>query len=518
MAREIAEAVTGLRDWRVQHPTATFAELEAAVDERFNAARARVLGELARLSAAADLAGRPAGERARCPACGDRLAPQGKRRRAVVTQGAREVVLERDYARCPACGRGVFPLDEELGLLPGPLSPRLREAVVRVGTWIPSFQRGAAALAYFTGVRVDAETVRRQTEAAGAALVDRETAEAARLEREAPAPAGGPRVQQISADGAMVPLRGGEWAEAKTLAVGEVVAARDGAGAPVVRTVGASYFSRLADSDAFGRLALPELHRRGTATAGTVAAVLDGSLWLQAFVDLHRPDAVRILDFPHAVESLSAAVQAALGVGAVAAVVWLARHAHELKTGDPDAVLAALAALPVHDAADPAAAATARDQALGYLRARREQIAYARFQAMGLPIGSGMVESANKLVVEERLKGPGMHWARPNVDPMLALRCAAANDRWDEVWPGVVRSLRRAPDPCPTRARRPAGLSAAQAGRPRRAPRPPPLRVAPMPADRPRRIVAGRPTPDHPLKRRPFQHRELLRQTTSTKR
>ncbi len=109
MGREIAEAVSGLWDWRAQHPRAMFAEIEAAVDERFNAARARVLGELAQLSGAADLAGRPARERARCPDCGGRLRPQGKRRRTVVTQGAQEVPLERDYALCPACGRGVFP-------------------------------------------------------------------------------------------------------------------------------------------------------------------------------------------------------------------------------------------------------------------------------------------------------------------------------------------------------------------------------------------------------------------------
>jgi hypothetical protein len=109
MAGEIAGAVAGLWDWRAQHPRATLAEIEAAVDERFNAARARVLGELAQLWAAADLAGTPAGERARCPDCGAELRPRGKRRRAVVTQGAREVVLERDYARCPARGRGVFP-------------------------------------------------------------------------------------------------------------------------------------------------------------------------------------------------------------------------------------------------------------------------------------------------------------------------------------------------------------------------------------------------------------------------
>jgi hypothetical protein len=371
---------------------------------------------------------------------------------------------------------------------------------VRLGTWIPSFARAADALAWFGGVRVSEATACRRTEAAGAALVALETAEAERLAAETPAPPAGPRVQQLSADGAMVPLVGGEWGEVKTLAIGEVVAARDADGGPVVRTTAVSYVSRLADSATFGRLALVETHRRGTARAGTVAAVLDGSVWLQVLVDLHRPDAVRILDFPHALEHLSAAVQATLGIGAVAAAAWLALHAHELKHGDPDAVLAAVRALPVHDAADPAAAAVARDQTLAYLEARRAQIAYARFQALGLPIGSGMVESANKLVVQERLKGPGMHWARPHVDPMLALRCAVCNDRWDETWPRIARSLRRPPDLCPTRTRRPVGLSAHQAHRPAaRTARPPRLRVAPMPVREPR-IADGHPTDAHPWK------------------
>jgi hypothetical protein len=47
------------------------------------------------------------------------------------------------------------------------------------------------------------------------------------------------------------------------------------------------------------------------------------------------------------------------------------------------------------------------------------------------------VESANKLVVEDRLKGAGMHWTDGNVNPMLALRNVVCNDRWDTVWPQV---------------------------------------------------------------------------------
>jgi hypothetical protein len=40
------------------------------------------------------------------------------------------------------------------------------------------------------------------------------------------------------------------------------------------------------------------------------------------------------------------------------------------------------------------------------------------------------VESANKLVVEARLKGGGMHWRRGNITPMVALRASRCYGRW----------------------------------------------------------------------------------------
>jgi len=73
-----------------------------------------------------------------------------------------------------------------------------------------------------------------------------------------------------------------------------------------------------------------------------VVAVADGSEWLQKFIDLHRPNAVRILDFPHAVEHLSLAAHATYGVGTPAASSWLAEHITTLRQGDPMQVLTAL--------------------------------------------------------------------------------------------------------------------------------------------------------------------------------
>jgi len=395
-------------------------------------------------------------------------------------------------------GPGFPPLDEELGLLPGALTPRLHEGLVRLGAEIP-FGRAAALFARFTGVPVSEATARRLTEAAGAAAVVVAAAEVARLERAAPPPPPGPAVQQVSVDGAMAPLVGGEWAEVKTLVVGVVA---DRAGEPGLTAP--SYFCRLADHATFTRLALGELHRRGTEAAGTVVGIADGAEWCQGFLDAHRPDAVRILDFPHAVEHLAAAAQAAFGSGTPVQADWLAAQATALKRDGPAGVLAALRALPIATAPDPVMAATDRDGCLAYLERRLGQLEYPAFIAAGYPIGSGAVESANKRVVEARLKGAGMRWARRHVDPVLALRGAVCSDRWDADWPATATELRMsARRRAELRAARPSpGASPVPATAPPPPPRPRPDRAIPCTrASGTPTFTHGRPTAAHPWKR-----------------
>jgi ribosomal protein S27AE len=105
-----AESVwTGMADWRAAHPQATFSEIEAALDERLNQVRARVLADLALASAAADLTAESAAERPRCERCGAVLHARGTSDRTLLTQGGAEVRLRRSYATCPRCGDGAFP-------------------------------------------------------------------------------------------------------------------------------------------------------------------------------------------------------------------------------------------------------------------------------------------------------------------------------------------------------------------------------------------------------------------------
>ena len=347
----------------------------------------------------------------------------------------------------PRVTRGFFPLDEELELLPGALTPSLVETIVRLGTWMP-FVPVTKSVAYFCKVDLAEATARRKTEEAGRAYVEVQTAQVAALEGGEDLPAEvGPSLLQMSVDGAMVPLRHKAWGEVKTLAIGVVGQPIQKDGEWEVHTEQLSYFSRMTDHETFARLATVETHRRGVATAQTVCAVNDGAEWNQKFVDDQRFDAVRILDWGHGAEHVAEVGRALHGTDTPAARTWLSEQLKEFKTGDSVRVLGDIGQLRDGLAAgtqarvDPDALGVVTSN-LAYFEKRREQIRYAEFEQLGYPIGSGIVESGNKLVVEVRMKGAGMHWAPEHVDPMVALRTVACADRWDEAWPQISVRLR----------------------------------------------------------------------------
>jgi hypothetical protein len=117
---------------------------------------------------------------------------------------------------------------------------------------------------------------------------------------------------------------------------------------------------------------------------------------------------------------------------------WLGERLHCLKQQGPDKLLREFQLLQQQH---PEAQAISGN--LAYLEKRKSQMQYPLFQTQGWPIGSGIVESGNKLVVEARLKGSGMHWAENHVNAMLALRNIICSDRWKSEWPKVEARLRQ---------------------------------------------------------------------------
>jgi hypothetical protein len=356
----------------------------------------------------------------------------------------------------------------------------MQEGMVRLATWMP-FRQAGEQLEFFMGTAVGATTIRQTTEQAGEAHVQLQDNKVATIEAHCPPSPPGPEVQLMSVDGAFIQLVGGEWKEVKTLALGVVGKPVEEDGEQVVHTHELSYFSRMSDSKEFERQALVEIHERGVEKAETVCAVTDGAEWIQRFVDVHRPDAVRILDFAHAKEKITEVGKTIEEQGLLLAFLeqkceekrakrnkscqtnkkqaaepkklkqtqqqlaaqqskvrlegWLDGQAEELKKGEAALVLQEIERLvTLMQEAGHAKAAETMAKCLNYLKERHSMIAYATFREQGYPIGSGSVESANKLVVESRMKGAGMRWGEHHVDAMLALRNVVCSDRWRPAW------------------------------------------------------------------------------------
>ena len=101
------QAARAIAQWRQEHPKATLAEIEAAVDEQMNQMRARMIKKVVQASSCEQVAN---GEReSQCPQCGKRMQARGKHKRSLQTQGGQMVTLTRQYQSCPLCGYSFFP-------------------------------------------------------------------------------------------------------------------------------------------------------------------------------------------------------------------------------------------------------------------------------------------------------------------------------------------------------------------------------------------------------------------------
>ena len=129
-------------------------------------------------------------------------------------------------------------------------------------------------------------------------------------------------------------------------------------------------------------------------------------------------DCVEILDWWHAVEKLWLIAQHHFDAESEEAAAWVSGQKAFLMEGRLSAIVRNIRQLyPGGNALpDPVRKAT------HYLFHNLRRMRYRLFREAGYPIGSGTVESACQLVVQQLLKQSGMRWCRHGAQAMLALR------------------------------------------------------------------------------------------------
>jgi hypothetical protein len=178
-----------------------------------------------------------------------------------------------------------------------------------------------------------------------------------------------------------------------------------------------------------------EAHRQQIPKAKLVVWISDGArgFW-RLFERCFAQVAIGILDFYHATEHLHAAAEA---YGSTmkhrSPQQWFTRLRHQLRHGYGHHILSEFAAL-LRYGSTPDSAKSVLRQVRNYLKIHQPHLQYRQFKKLGLPIGSGMVESACKWLITQRFKGAGMRWSEPGFDHLLQLRLAWSNHRFDPLF------------------------------------------------------------------------------------
>jgi len=105
--RMSAEVLSGMKEWVVQHPKATFAEIERETMKRMAQLQARIMEDVVQAMEAKEAQESPGVHY--CAECGAKMQPRGERERRIQSQGGQEVSIQRRYLVCPKCGAGFFP-------------------------------------------------------------------------------------------------------------------------------------------------------------------------------------------------------------------------------------------------------------------------------------------------------------------------------------------------------------------------------------------------------------------------
>lgn len=384
-----------------------------------------------------------------CEKCGKRLQSKGFASRQIKSVIG-IIKWERRLGRCPnKCAIGqVAPLDHAMGLLPNQKSDSgLQQIACLVAVFVP-FEIAAMLLTQLSGVTVSSQAIWEWVQIGGKKLMQQLEAELDALkagqlpETEAMNAMEMAQTLLTGADGVMAPFRPQpktaagktKWREVKVAIFARLEKRRTRSGKTTNRLHRHRVAAVLGNIDDLSERMWLEALKQGITQAPQVVWLSDGGrgFW-RLFDERFHAHAVGVLDFYHAAQNIWSGVKVWLDGRTNHAKSWFSDARHRLRHGQANAVLDDIqAALSLDGLPDSAHQALTR--LYNYLDKHREHIEYDKMKALGLPIGSGLVESTCKWLIQQRFKGVGMRWSEDGFNHLLHLRLAWVNGRFDSLF------------------------------------------------------------------------------------
>lgn len=353
-------------------------------------------------------------------------------------------------------GQGFYPVLALLGISER-TTPLIRCFVTQAGTQAPSFEQARPVVAWL-GLNFSKSRIRRISEAfcqTGLAVRGHRLASWLAGNVAPGAALKGKRVA-IGVDGGRINIRQTkskgrkrksgwpgyetDWQEPKLL----IIYVLDEQGRKVSRTgIPLVADGTLLGKDEFMKILQMHLHQLGIAQAESIVLLGDGAKWIWKNIPALlyqlgcRPEQItQVLDFYHAVQHLYKLGEALFGTTAKGKA-WAKKWAKKLKKGGAAALVNQIKRLLVNEMGqDQEKVQTEYNFFQGHqLQGRLD---YAYFKEQKLPIGSGVVESLIRQVVNLRLKGCNKAWLEENAEAFLHARCQWAVQQWSNFCDAVL--------------------------------------------------------------------------------
>lgn len=356
----------------------------------------------------------------RCPRCGELVAVKVKKRARQVRTLSGPQVLRRNYHYCKACQVGFYPLDEALGLPEGgEVTKEVERRILDFGV-NDTFNEAAERWEVHYGWPISENLVRRVVERVGRV---QERCEPQVLQEELQAvPQQEPALVVVGVDGSMLPTRGEDtWREAKVAVVSrEEAAEASQEGTPGQKQ--ARYVAAVGSPQELREELAAALEAHGAPRAQRVAWLGDGAPWVWKLAEQLCPQATQILDWRHVQQYVVECGKALFGEADACLSVWRNTAETLLWRGETQVLLRELEACLFLCKTDEEKEALVDFKR--YCTNNEQRMQYAAFREAGLPVGSGIIESAHRHVLQQRMKRAGQHWEPQRAHRMARLRAA----------------------------------------------------------------------------------------------
>lgn len=365
--------------------------------------------------------------------CGGEAAYQFNRSGTLLTILG-QIEYKRPYYLCASCQKGVYPLDQKLGLRPGQMSAELESLSGMTGAQL-SFGQGSNLFEALTLLSLSDHSLAKATQAIGREVQaqEEEWIEQSRDETWLQAQdrlAERPKRLYGALDAAKVHIRAEEEDPWRDLKVGAWFTTT--AKPPQqpdedwkIEADDLSYYCDILAAKEFGNLLWATGCQRQAQLAQEIIFLGDGAEWIWNLVQEHYPEAVQIVDWFHATEYIAPVANTAFA-NKDQRQAWTDQVRNDLWEGKLDLVIDAFDRFTTHERAGEAAR-----KAGTYFTNNQHRMDYPTYRAKGYQIGSGTIESGCKQIVSQRLKVAGAIWDLDNAIKTAKARAALLSGQWD---------------------------------------------------------------------------------------